>query len=311
MSKYFDQSNMFMEPDVTQHGSHMVMTNVVKPTKTKYLTIDTRFCDGYDLNTIANYTVTLPERVNNVRSMHLRNIEIPMTFYNISACLGNNTFKVKILLNETSIIIPDGQYTETELRDEINTLLTNAGSPYSDISIAITKKKAVITNGGATNPCTITFDEAPINYLGVKLQAPTDSTISRLGWKLGYKKKEYIISAGEGKSAESFVYINGPRYLYLIIDEFTNGNPHSFLGLSTTSQLASQQILARIAIDYNSYPFGSTFTAEQHSYSLSDTRRYSNEVDLQRLNIRLADEFGKVIDLNGTNISMCLELEHL
>ena len=304
MSKYFDQSNMFMEPDVTQHGSHMVMTNVVKPTKTKYLTIDTRFCDGYDLNTIANYTVTLPERVNNVRSMHLRNIEIPMTFYNISACLGNNTFKVKILLNETSIIIPDGQYTETELRDKINTLLTNAGSPFSDISIAITDKKAVIANGGSTNPCTITFDENPS-------QAPTDSTISRFGWKLGYKKKEYIISAVEGKSAESFVYINGPRYLYLIIDEFTNGNPHSFLGLSTTSQLASQQILARIAIDYKNYPFGSTLIAEKHSLSLSDIRRYSNEVDLQRLNIRLVDEFGKVIDLNGTNISMCLELEHL
>ena len=40
MSKYFDQSNMFIEPDTNQHGSHMVMTNVVKPTKIKYLTID-------------------------------------------------------------------------------------------------------------------------------------------------------------------------------------------------------------------------------------------------------------------------------
>jgi hypothetical protein len=311
MSKYFDQSNMFMEPDVTQHGSHMVMTNVVKPTKTKYLTLDTRFCDGYDLNTKANYTLTLPERVNNVRSMHLRNIEIPLTFYNISACLGNNTFKMKILLSETTIIIPDGQYTEAELESKINDLLSLEGPPFNDITIAITGKKATITNGGSINPCTITFDEAPINYLGVKSQAPSDSTISRLGWKLGYKKKSYEIAALEGKTAESFVYINGPRYLYLIVDEFTNGNPHSFLGLSTTSQLASQQILARISIDYNLYPFGSTFTAEKHSYSLSDIRRYSNEVDIQRLNIRLVDEFGKVIDLNGTDISMCLELEHL
>jgi len=304
MSKYFDQTNMFIEPDVTQHGSHMVMTNVVKPIKTKYLTLDTRFCDGYDLNTNANYTLTLPERVNNVRSMHLRNIEIPITYYNISACLGNNTFKLKILLSETTIIIPDGQYTETELESKINNLLSLAGSPFNDITLAITGKKAVITNDGSTNPCTITFDEN-------QSQAPSDSTISRLGWKLGYKKKSYIIVAGQSKSAESFVYINGPRYLYLIVDEFTNGNPHSFLGLSTTSQLASQQILARISIDYNLYPFGSTFTAEKHSYSLSDIRRYSNEVDIQRLNIRLVDEFGKVIDLNGTDISMCLELEHL
>jgi len=302
MSKYFDQSNMFMEPDVTQHGSHMVMTNVVKPTKTKYLTIDTRFCDGYDLNTIANYMITLPERVNNVRSMHLRNIEIPLTFYNISACLGNNTFKLKYVdhLTETIITLPDGQYTEDELETKINTLLIG---PYSDINIEIINKKAVITND-TINSLSITFDENPS-------QAPADSTISRLGWKLGFKQKSYVITPSGKQTSESFVYIDGPRYLYLIVDEFTNGNPHSFLGLSTTSQLASQQILARIAIDYNTYPFGSTFTAEKHSYSLSDTRRYSNEVDLQRLNIRLVDEFGKVIDLNGTNISMCLELEHL
>jgi hypothetical protein len=82
MSKYFDQTNMFLEPDVKQHGSHMVMTNVVMPSKKKYLTLDTRFRDGYDSNTNANYNISLPERVNNVRSMQLRNVEIPISYYN-------------------------------------------------------------------------------------------------------------------------------------------------------------------------------------------------------------------------------------
>ena len=48
MSKYFDQTNMFMEPEVKQHGSHMVMTNVVKPTKTKYLTLLTKNQESFE-----------------------------------------------------------------------------------------------------------------------------------------------------------------------------------------------------------------------------------------------------------------------
>lgn len=304
MSKYFDQSNMFIEPDTNQHGSHMVMTNVVKPVKKKYLTIDTRFRDGYDSNTNANYNISLPERVNNVRSMQLRNIEIPITFYNISRSLGNNTIIFKILNAETTIIIPDNQYDSTTLVAEINSLLTNLGSPFNTIQVTITNNKAILSNTGAVNPCTITFDSRPDSN-------PCDSLMSRLGWKLGYRQKSYTIEAGINLKSESFVDLNGPRYLYLIIDEYTNGNPHSFLSLSKTSQLSSQQILARIAIDYDKYPFGSTLPAEQYNYALSDTRKYANEVDLQRFNIRLVDEFGKIVDLNGTDVSLCLELEHL
>ncbi len=304
MSKYFDQSNMFMEPDVKQHGSHMVMTNVVMPQKTKYLTIDTRFRDGYDYNTNANYNITLPERITNVRSMQLRNIEIPITFYNISSNLGNNTFTLKILQNETQIIIPDGQYTDSELVTKINNLIATAGSPFSTfISVSITDKKTTISNTGS-NSCTITFDSRPDSN-------PCDSLMSRLGWKLGYRKKSYEIAQIYSEVSESFVDLTGPRYLFLILDEFTNGNPHSFLSLSKTSQLSSQQILARIAINYQTNPFGSILSAERYNYALSDTRRYSNEVNLQRLNIRLVDEFGNIMDLNGTDISLCLELEHL
>jgi len=160
-----------------------------------------------------------------------------------------------------------------------------------------------IDNTGG-NPCSIIFDESTSLI-------PCDSMMSKLGWKLGYRKKSYTIDAGTRLVSESFVDLHGPRYLYLIVDEYTNGNPHSFLSLSNTSQLSSQQILARIAIDYDKYPFGSILPAEQYNYALSDTRKYANEVDLNRFNIRLVDEFGKIVDLNGTDVSMCLELEHL
>ena len=304
MSKYFDQTNMFLEPDVKQHGSHMVMTNVVMPSKKKYLTLDTRFRDGYDSNTNANYNISLPERVNNVRSMQLRNIEIPISYYNISCSLGNNKFTIKVLENSTEIIIPDGQYTESELIAKINDLITDKGTPFNNISLSVENHKCKITNSATVNPCTLIFDTKPSTK-------PCDSLMSKISWKLGFRKCEYVIEKSSPLTGECFIDINGPKYLFLIIDEFTNGNPHSFLSLSNTSQLSSQQILARIAIDYKSFPFGSILPAEQYNYALSDIRKYANEVDIQRLNVRLVDEFGNIMDLNGSDISLCLELEHL
>jgi hypothetical protein len=43
---------------------------------------------------------------------------------------------------------------------------------------------------------------------------------------------------------------------------------------------------------------------------VSDTRSYTGKADLQRLNIQLLNEFGNPVNLNGLDISLCLEIEH-
>ena len=91
----FDHKRLFNEPTMEQHGSHMIIKNVHKPEKTKYLTIDTRFRDQYDTSLLANYNITLPERVNSVKSMKALQLEMPLSYNNISASLGNNSFKLK------------------------------------------------------------------------------------------------------------------------------------------------------------------------------------------------------------------------
>ena len=143
MSQYFDKSELFLEPKVKQYGSHMVMSNVHKPTKTKYVNIDTKFSDDYNSTcSVANYNITLPERINDIKSITVTNLELPMSFYNISSVLGNNCFKITNLeidttlpyltnistgyVNENNhfvdlIIIPDGYYTIDKLKTTINT----------------------------------------------------------------------------------------------------------------------------------------------------------------------------------------------
>tara|TARA_B110000879_G_scaffold211892_1_gene306022 strand:+ start:52 stop:1368 length:1317 start_codon:yes stop_codon:yes gene_type:complete len=141
MSQYFDKNDLFLDPKVKQYGSHMVMSNVHKPTKTKYVNIDTKFSDEYNDFSVANYTITLPERINDIKSLTVTNMELPMSFYNISSALGNNSFQITNLdvlssapyltsissgsVNDNNrfvdtIVIPDGDYTIEELKTTIN-----------------------------------------------------------------------------------------------------------------------------------------------------------------------------------------------
>ena len=103
----FDHKRLFNEPTMEQHGSHMIIKNVHKPEKTKYLTIDTRFRDQYDTSLLANYNITLPERVNSVKSMKALQLEMPLSYHNVSASLGNNSFQLTSTANTDVITLDD------------------------------------------------------------------------------------------------------------------------------------------------------------------------------------------------------------
>ena len=55
----FDHNRLFNEPTMEQHGSHMIIKNVQKPEKTKYVTIDTCFRDQYDTSLLAKVGTNL------------------------------------------------------------------------------------------------------------------------------------------------------------------------------------------------------------------------------------------------------------
>ena len=78
----------------------------------------------------------LPTRLNKVVSMELSSIELPISFYGISQNYGNNYLHLKINYSTSenpdkfsdackTIVIPDGNYTETDLIDTLNYMITN------------------------------------------------------------------------------------------------------------------------------------------------------------------------------------------
>lgn len=316
MSKYYGDKELFASPEVSQYGSHMVMTNVVKPTKIKYINLDTAFGDDYVNNATnptsvctfnqASYTFTLPQRLTNIKSLKVHTAEIPMTYYNISKYIGNNVFFIKWSGEgqvAQTISIPDGNYIPSTLCSAIQTYFTANSIPIN-IVINTLNNKITITNNNTNLDLILEFP--------VKDDGSFDKTNfkSKLGWILGFRKTTYTVpKLGGTLVAESAININW-KYLYLAVDEFSNGNQTSFAS-QMSSSLINKNILSKIILNRKIYDFGEILPATIHmGFLLSDKRTYNGKIDIQKLNVQLLDEYGNVINLNGVNFSVGLEIEY-
>jgi hypothetical protein len=321
MSQYFDNKELFLGPKVTQYGSHMVMTQVQKEMKKKYWNIDTQFRDDYDsyydacFNNVTQYTFSLPQAINDVKSICVMNVELPITFYNISASIGNNMFKITHNSTYYYIVIPDGNYDTAGITSAINSQLANQGFSPTDISFAIYNggySKFTFNSGGGT----YTFDFAVKRNITSSMHTTTMNndfdkyTVkNKLGWLLGFRNITYTASTGSLQS-EQLLDLNRIHYFYLVVDEFSVITPNSFISPFATSIL-NKNILAKISLDEKVYPFGTVLPANYSNGHLqSDKRTYAGKINLQRLKVQLVNEYGTPINLNGSDFSFCLEIEY-
>jgi len=212
---YDDNVELFMAPKVSQYGNHMVMTNVVKETKTKYINIDSKFCDdSFDMaSTQANYNFTLPEKITDIKSLNVENIEFPCQLsnsYNISSLLGNNCFQISIKTTDPNggevlsglpitkmIIIPDGNYTRDGLCVAINqTINTTIIDPRYNVNYVyfnnILYNSSYYTYIYSLNGHNITYT---FNF-AVDANGNFDkyNFKSKLGWLLGFRNTTYSIA---------------------------------------------------------------------------------------------------------------------
>jgi len=297
MNKYMDE-NQFLSPKVTQHSGHMIMTNVNKPSKIKYFNIDTRFQEEYNILKTASFQYLLPQRITDVKSIAVRSIEIPISFYPFSKNRGNTFFQV----DNTSILIADLNYTASSLVSAINTVLSSKIS--TNFTIALNTNNSVTITNNTVASHNINFN---VDASGNFNRYPFKST---LGWCLGFRQPSYTIPSGKSITSEGIVDVNNIRYLFLVIDEFRQSNPNSFVSPLSNS-LLSKNVLARISLNPSVFSFGSVIIANTfNGLLLSDQRMYSGNVDLQKFTVQLVDEWGNIVDLNQLDFSFCLEIEY-
>jgi len=235
-----NHKSSFLEPQVNQYGSHMVMTNVTRHSKFKFINIDSKYrdnietkynttCDPYKPNFPASFHIQLPERVNDVKSVMVCNAEIPMSFYNISAPLGNNYFKIVSVDTARSFMIqiPNGEYTRTTLNEAITDAIhsiTELTGITDKITLMITTSSFTSFTANAGGQYTLVFD---VDASG---NPDVYNFKNKLGWLLGFRQRQYTIDTSgiQIAKSENIVDLNTIRYLYLAVDEFTKGTQIPF-----------------------------------------------------------------------------------
>jgi hypothetical protein len=271
------------------------------------LNIDTRFRENYYSSQSTDYHLDLPIKLSNILSMQLTSIEVPTTFYTISKQLGNNYFVITIDNTSEIITIPNGNYTNESLIDYINNYFTNnlSGS-FTDIYFALNISSSsgsgnIIAGIKSTSSSLFNFT---LNFQTDKFGQEDRYTPLPLkfGWLLGYRNGVYVNNSSY--VSEGIIDLYGPKYIYLVIDDFNNNVNNSFYS-AFNSSLLNKNILARISLQGINF---SVFT-ENNLSIVTFPRQYFGPVDIQKMNIQLLDEYGRILDLNNMDYSFCLTFQ--
>lgn len=322
MSRFYTAEDLAMGPQIEQHSSHMVMTNVSQENRVKYVNIDSKFRDDYDshVDGPVDFMVTLPSPITHVQSMKVENIEIPLSFYNVSKALGNSYFAVDYYDGtgdkvELVVTIPDGQYDTIEsLADAVQTAFNNASNNASNDES--TPPTVIVTTSDSRVTISATLTETNSKYV---IKFPVSETggddkynvKGKLGWTLGFTSLSETITPVTATVTATNVYdLTRPRVIYMYIDEFSQSKSNSFTTVMARSQ-NSDNIIAKISTNRATNIMHSVFLAnEKNGYLLSDHRYYNGKCDIKRLRVQLLDEFDRKIDLNGLDFSFSLRIVH-
>ena len=315
MNHYFDHKNtQFLDPEIKQHGNHVILTNVQKPPQKKLLNIDTKFQEEYNSLSHASFTFQLPEAIHDVKSISVSHMEVPYSFYSFSEQKGNTTFIVSDDTNADEYVfqIHAGHYTESTLISTIQGLITaGALNGLIQISMENHKTKLEIANG---NGNTYTFhwnvgdhscssSETDIDYTKTRLK-------SRLGWCLGFREPSYTMTSVASIVSEGIIYVHTTPYVMLVVDEFSQNHPNSFVSPMSDSYV-NKNVLARMQVFERSLGFGETIVGDLYSNLVSDVRVFRSKTSLQKLKIELVDEWGIPLDLNHLDFSFVLEVDYV
>lgn len=275
------------------------------------LNIDTRFRENYYGSSSTNFNVSLPLIINNVLTMQLSAIELPTSFYSISKQYGNNFFTLVVNGISQVVNIPDGNYTDVGIVNILNTTMINiANSDPSLVNFQYIIFGINNNNNNGSGQMFVGIESATppgtITSLSLNFQADRNGIDDRntplpikLGWTFGFRNGIYENNVSY--VSEGIIDLFGPRYLYLVVDDFNNNVNNNFYS-AFNSSILNKNILARISLQASTF---NIFT-ENNLNIVTTPRQYFGPVKVQNLNIQLLDEYGRIIDLNNMDYSFSL-----
>ncbi len=305
------------EPYLTSFPTDYVK-GVINPLKrrvnTRYLNIDTRFRENYFTCQSTNYHLDLPLKISGVMSLQLSAIELPTTFFNISKQLGNNFFTIEVdnygspaTSYSTVITLQDGNYAPSSLIDYLNSIVGMMTAPFNLLIFTLNILNTMISG---TGQMVVGISSASTSVFNFTLNFQADKNGNndnntplplKLGWTFGFRSGKYINNSTY--ISEGVMDLTGPRYIYLVVDDFNNNVNNAFYG-AFNSSILNKNILARISLQSKFFDI----FIENNLNVITTPRHYYGPVDIQKLHLQLLDEYGRVLDINNMDYSFCLIL---
>ena len=270
----------------------------------KVLNVNTRFRQNYYDTNSADFMYMLPYTVKKVVSMKLKNTEFPKTVYTFSSKLGSNTFKINDVNNSTwhTITVPNGCYTPEDLVLNINASFTANNLALSLTYNDNTGKMTFTAQQGTPFNFDLNFNYNKDNKCPVNIPGVNEAQLT-LGWMLGFRGTRLSQLNYSGKvfyTGEGIFDGHGSRYFLISVNDYQNNHNETFISTFNNNSLSDNNILAKISTECN-----------KDSCCNHAERIYFGPVDLNKMHIKVMDEFGRTIDVNNADFSLTLELEVL
>lgn len=317
------------------------LNSVKRITQLQNLNINSCFRSNYYQSDPCDFLYILPAEIKNVTALRLVSIEIPNSWYLISKLKKNNIFEIVFTIPSTIeniqdeqytistsnystthkkdstkcgyvIEIPDGNYDSETLQDFLNSTYfyqSSSSSEYFKTYLKYIKFSINPYNFKSTfeliNLPNTNDDDDDIKFSLKFSQGINQNIMNTFGWVIGFRMGNYI-NIYENITSEGLFDAGGDRYIYVCINDYQyNTNPLNIVCFDKS--ILNEDVIAKIPMVNGKL----SLIINDNNNSLSKIRRYNGPVNLSRLQIKIVDHFGSIIDLNNMDFSMTLELQLL
>jgi hypothetical protein len=292
-------------PNVVAPGS---LNSVKRITQYQNLYLNSCFRHNYYNSNPCDFQYIIPSEIKNVLSMRLVSIEIPNAWYLFSKITKNNSFIIEIhicgKIKSYNIIVPDGNYDIDTLQNYLNSKYFYESDTESELKYLkfyidpynFKSNFVIIENCD----CEFTF-----TFTLIFLEEMSQNLMNTFGWTLGFRLAKYIDIEDKVES-EGLYDGGGDRYIYVCINDYQyNNNNINIVGFDKS--ILNEDVIAKIPMVNGKL----SLIIDDNSNLLTKTRRYNGPVTISKLQIKILDRFGSIINLNNMDYSFTLEIETL
>jgi hypothetical protein len=279
------------------------LNSIKRITQLLNLNLNSCFRSNYYQSSPTDFLYNLPTEIKNVLSLRVVSVELPNSWYLFSSKKKNNIFYIcaetSSETKEYKIEIPDGNYSYDTLENFLN-----ATYFYESVADYPLRYIRFLINPHNLKSCFINLDAENYKFTVRFSQNSNDNIINTCGWILGYRFATY--TNFKELISEGLFDAGGDRYVFLSINDFQYNNNTSNI-VCFDNNILNEDVIAKIPMVNGKL----SLIINDNNNALSKIRRYNGPVNLSKIQIKLLDHFGSIIDLNNMDFSMTLELQIL